>query len=500
MQKERDYAKEMTKQVEEMKAKVYSIRAQKMDLDSQVIEMQSTISSLKDEQRTMELALEEKRAEIKLLRDKEMDMGKRDLEESSLKEILKQKEIEIANLKRQVESLNLSTREGGKKEEMNKLEEREERGQSRESSENSTLPVGAEETERNVNVSEVKMLAEKEKLHVQGNTTEDPPKGDSARENNGVEALGMNTDSSAGSQDEQNSINKRERNDLNATGTATLSAMEVSEVTEGKADMKKLEEREKLEQPGNISDPSGPTIQREFSDGKGSRSRGKRWRALARKRRLEGNNNSATMKHHRFIEDAIEIMKRKQAGDNAANGQDQDMNAKKTNEPDQISSLLRISQDFNGGNQERKEDGHGFESQGNGQESPKEEKEHETVSGLRDQSNGEVPATGSLVSNPRIPMNGGENRTPEVGIGEAGSQEGDTAIENISKDTDRRETGHTEEEVPDYAEKEVREADVKDSQESETERIGGDFFKGSAAKVEEPRDEYKEEETYQSDF
>ncbi|XP_031380783.1 uncharacterized protein LOC116195633 [Punica granatum] len=128
LQKERDTNKEIRKKAENMRAKVYFLRTQKMELDSRVLEMQSTISSLKDEQRTMDLVLEEKRDEIKLLREEEMETGKTDLQGTSLKEILNQKDIEIADLKHQLERLNVSMRGSEtRKEQMNKLEKREER-------------------------------------------------------------------------------------------------------------------------------------------------------------------------------------------------------------------------------------------------------------------------------------------------------------------------------------------------------------------------------------
>ncbi|KAA8526425.1 hypothetical protein F0562_008372 [Nyssa sinensis] len=91
--------------MEEMRAKIYSLRTQKMELDSRVLEMQSTISSLKDEQRTIEVALEEKKNEIKLLQEKELeiDSNKENPQVISLTEILKQKEAEIEDLKHRLE-------------------------------------------------------------------------------------------------------------------------------------------------------------------------------------------------------------------------------------------------------------------------------------------------------------------------------------------------------------------------------------------------------------
>ena len=103
MQKEKDYSKEMKWKNEEMKAKIYSLRNQKMELDRRILEKQSTIDSLKDEKRTMESALEEEQNEFKMLREKEIDPGKENPQLITLMESLKQKEAEIEDLKNRLE-------------------------------------------------------------------------------------------------------------------------------------------------------------------------------------------------------------------------------------------------------------------------------------------------------------------------------------------------------------------------------------------------------------
>lgn len=103
-QKERDYAKETKRETEEMKSKVYSLHAQKTDLNSRILELQSTISSLKDEQKAMEIALEEKQNELKFLREKEIDLNKESPQLTSLSNTLRQKEAEIEDLKSQLGS------------------------------------------------------------------------------------------------------------------------------------------------------------------------------------------------------------------------------------------------------------------------------------------------------------------------------------------------------------------------------------------------------------
>ncbi|KAL5581915.1 hypothetical protein UlMin_014357 [Ulmus minor] len=104
LQKERDYVKEVKRKNEEMKAKIYSLRTQKMELDRRLIERHSTIDSLKDELKNMEAAIEEKQNEIRTLRLQDQmgtrDGGNNDPQAMALLESLKQKEAEIQDLKR----------------------------------------------------------------------------------------------------------------------------------------------------------------------------------------------------------------------------------------------------------------------------------------------------------------------------------------------------------------------------------------------------------------
>ncbi|GFS41063.1 hypothetical protein Acr_00g0072010 [Actinidia rufa] len=86
-----------------MKAKLYSLRIKKTELDNRILELQSTISTLKDEQRTIESALEEKQTEIKSLREKEIETNNENPQVVALTEILKQKEGEIEDLKHRLE-------------------------------------------------------------------------------------------------------------------------------------------------------------------------------------------------------------------------------------------------------------------------------------------------------------------------------------------------------------------------------------------------------------
>ncbi|GKU96548.1 hypothetical protein SLEP1_g9772 [Rubroshorea leprosula] len=102
-QKEREHNSEMKRKAEEMKAKMYSLRTQKMELDRRLLEMQSTIDSLKDEQKMMESTLEEKQNEIRMLREETTDSGHENLQVMTFMESLKQKESEIEDLKHRLE-------------------------------------------------------------------------------------------------------------------------------------------------------------------------------------------------------------------------------------------------------------------------------------------------------------------------------------------------------------------------------------------------------------
>lgn len=90
-----------------MKLRIHSLRTQKMALDSRLTEMQSTIASLKDEQRALETAIEEKQTEMKMLREKEESSSKKNSQIMALTELLKQKEIEIQDLKQHLDPIKV---------------------------------------------------------------------------------------------------------------------------------------------------------------------------------------------------------------------------------------------------------------------------------------------------------------------------------------------------------------------------------------------------------
>ncbi|KAK8529629.1 hypothetical protein V6N12_060406 [Hibiscus sabdariffa] len=99
LQKEREHNKEMKRRGEETSAKIYYLRNQKMELDRRLMETIARIGSLEEEQKAMESTLEEKSNEIKQLRDKDMDTGNENPQVIALMATLRQKEAEIEELK-----------------------------------------------------------------------------------------------------------------------------------------------------------------------------------------------------------------------------------------------------------------------------------------------------------------------------------------------------------------------------------------------------------------
>ncbi|XP_027156793.1 centromere protein F-like [Coffea eugenioides] len=104
LQKEREHARQTKLKLEEMKAKVNTLRTQKRGLDGKIMEMRSTISSLREEQRTIELVLEEKQNEIKLIRGRETYVSNDNPQLKALSQMAKQKESGVEELKNHLEA------------------------------------------------------------------------------------------------------------------------------------------------------------------------------------------------------------------------------------------------------------------------------------------------------------------------------------------------------------------------------------------------------------
>lgn len=310
-----------------MKEKMYVFRTQKMELDSAVLEMQSTVGSLKDEMRAMESAVQEKDNELKMLHEKIMEASRKDPEEVPLREILKLKEAEIEDLKQRLEKqVNIgsassddlsslprnSSMQGGEvqKDETSNVGVEEKGEPARESNGTSLIEsknevLDGEVASRSDEGSEDKLgsadkmdATEKEKLQGKGTSSgEHQEQGQVASEGNGIEDGRVNI---YGLQEERKSDTgdgvSRNRNE---NGNAeTINVKESLEESGGGKSGLKLETSENVH--SNESDSVVVVKQGNLHI---SRKRGKKWRALARNRRLGNNGN----KKGRLIRDANEI-------------------------------------------------------------------------------------------------------------------------------------------------------------------------------------------------
>ncbi|KAJ4849197.1 hypothetical protein Tsubulata_037082 [Turnera subulata] len=317
LQKEREVIKEMKKKNEDMKAKIYSVRNKKMELDRRVLEMQSTIDSLKDEHKTLESALEEKQNEIKMQRETNMNAQNENSQLVALMESLKQKEAEIEDLKRRLEvpvniwsvssddpsrpTLNLSATTN--KQDVNKMQfsdSKEEGEQVKEStnykSNDGNLARGNGSDDTSTSIGEYK------------NTV-------NIEHRNAAEKMTDGEENRSEDSQSQVSFGGAEGNDTaNGTVTAINTAVKMSNVGDGDGDMKSMNIDEniksrngqlrqesslqgehqdqeasfkggvKLEMTDNYSraGPKGKGKRVRFSSGKG-----KRWRMVARSRLSE---------------------------------------------------------------------------------------------------------------------------------------------------------------------------------------------------------------------
>ncbi|KAL8152239.1 hypothetical protein V2J09_009999 [Rumex salicifolius] len=101
LQKEREFNKEAKKKLEQMKTNMYSISAQKSDVEGRLLEVNSLVSSLKDEQKTLESQLEEKQSEIKTLRQQQQQMMPN--EEIKFRDTSNQRQVENEDVKSHIE-------------------------------------------------------------------------------------------------------------------------------------------------------------------------------------------------------------------------------------------------------------------------------------------------------------------------------------------------------------------------------------------------------------
>ncbi|XP_042520244.1 uncharacterized protein DDB_G0290685-like [Macadamia integrifolia] len=103
LQKQRITTKEAKRKMEEMKAKIFSLRTQKTQLNNRIGDMQSVTTSLKQEHMALESALEKLQNENRVLRVKDVSSDRENPEMIALRELLKQKESEIQEMKLRLE-------------------------------------------------------------------------------------------------------------------------------------------------------------------------------------------------------------------------------------------------------------------------------------------------------------------------------------------------------------------------------------------------------------
>lgn len=101
LKKERESTRDYKRKIDDLKAKAYSLRAQKIECINKVAALQSITTSLKDEHTVLESIIQEKQNTIKLLQQKRPGLLSNGISQiAALKELLKQKEAKIEEMKR----------------------------------------------------------------------------------------------------------------------------------------------------------------------------------------------------------------------------------------------------------------------------------------------------------------------------------------------------------------------------------------------------------------
>lgn len=281
--------KEVKSKNEEMKAKIYSLRTKKMELDRRLLEMQSTIDSLKDEQRTMEIAIEEKQNEIKMLRAQDQISNEKENNQvAALVESLKQKEAEIEDLKRCLQN----PENAGS---VNNTAEAEQKGKS-----------GSEDN------GERRIIEEGETAKLEdenGNKVGDQSVKDGVTENPTIE--GQEHDKNEDSKDENVSLslnivaNSTGANSRNMVGK-DMDGEELKVEGDGQLGKHVKSQDEGEENPGSVEGGMKLEIRDGFEkNGKrgsvGDNVQGKRWRQIAKSRRLEKSGKLSRVTRRRSV-------------------------------------------------------------------------------------------------------------------------------------------------------------------------------------------------------
>ncbi|KAI3440709.1 uncharacterized protein J3R85_003150 [Psidium guajava] len=330
LQRERDHNNEMKRKFERMKEKMYAFRTQNMELASTVLEMQSTVRSLKDEMRAMESALQEKDNELKMLRGKNTEASRKDAEEVSLREILKLKEAQIEDLKQHLEKQvnigsassndpsslprNSSTQGGEVQKDETSNAGVEEKGELARKSIRTPLIERKNEvldgevasrsdpgSEDKLGSADKKEVRELEELQGKGGSSDEHQEQRQVfSEGNGTEDRRVNLD---GLQDQRKSDIGDGTNTPIETSTSN-DADEVSRNRNENGNAETVNVKESLEESGagkggmklktsenSHSYESDPVVVGKQGNPNASKKRGKKWRMLARNRRLENMGN-----------------------------------------------------------------------------------------------------------------------------------------------------------------------------------------------------------------
>ncbi|KAK9284224.1 hypothetical protein L1049_023393 [Liquidambar formosana] len=535
-----------------MRAKIYSLRTQKMELDSRLLEMQSTIASLKDEQRNMEFALEEKQNEIKMLSEKELDSGKENPQVIALTETLKQKEDEIVDLKHRVEypvnvwsvstddpsnpvvNLTASGRmpqkdqiEGESKEEGGRLLEltNDKHG------DNSTKGgvIGSENESTN-HIEDGGTAGEKSTDEGQGKKNELSQNGESfgvAEEKNNTNAIEATDGGKVWkSGDEATDIKSTDDKEHTMVGDGQRGKLKFSDDSVRQDFGKNSKGGMKLETSASSQNGAGSRVRGRH--GYLSKTKGKRWKMIAKSRGLEHNGDSenvgaGSMRSRRFFKVEQESGRfnapSEEKLDKSDEHEGQNINLKMRKKSSQEEGKPEISDKFKQG-EGRKEDQD--ESEGKEEESASNMKQNERKGGENSEDNDnlrnkienadtnqllekdhEMISTHGNLFKPHYSLSNiigdagkqklvGEVRQPE-------DQEESGIQQNIeSRGFNKVENNDEQAKVADEDE-ELKALEDADIQERETDAANGDAFRESRSKMEEDEEEYKEE-TDESEF
>ncbi|KAI0507445.1 hypothetical protein KFK09_013570 [Dendrobium nobile] len=107
LQKERENSKEMKRKIDDMKAKTFALRNQKMELTDKLADTRNIATQLKKMRTDLEAALVEKQIQVDKLTDEVEEFILTKLKVANLTSLLKQKEDEVEEMKRSLTKQSL---------------------------------------------------------------------------------------------------------------------------------------------------------------------------------------------------------------------------------------------------------------------------------------------------------------------------------------------------------------------------------------------------------